>query len=76
MVSQKLIEINGKMYPIDTETNEEDNIEGPTRKEKIISAIREKYSIDDEIAILRQKDSKKEEFSEYNNFVENIKKNV
>ena len=46
----------------------------PSRKENIISAIREKYSIDDEIAILRQRDTKPEEFENYFNFVEDIKK--
>lgn len=47
--------------------------ETPSRKESIIAAIREVYSIDDEIAILRQRDSKPEEFEEYFNFVEKIK---
>ena len=42
-------------------------------KDRIIARIREKYSIDDEIAILRQKDNKFEEWIEYNTFVENIK---
>lgn len=42
-------------------------------KERIIARIREVYSIDDEIAILRQKDTKPEEFAEYNAFVEQIK---
>ena len=47
--------------------------EKPDYKESIISAIREKYSVDDEIAILRQRDTKPEEFEEYFRFVENIK---
>lgn len=47
--------------------------EKPNRKEIIISAIREKYSIDDEIAILRQRDTKPDEFEEYFNFVEGVK---
>ena len=46
----------------------------PSRKESIIAAIREVYSIDDEIAILRQRDTKPEEFENYFNFVEDIKK--
>lgn len=46
----------------------------PSRKEAIISAIREVYSIDDEIALLRQRDTKPEEFENYFNFVEDIKK--
>ena len=52
------------------------NIETPTRKEIIVSAIREKYSVDDEIAILRQRDTKPEEFEEYFNFVEEIKSQI
>lgn len=50
--------------------------EKPDYKESIISAIREKYSVDDELAILRQRDTKPEEFKEYFNFVENIKQNL
>lgn len=42
-------------------------------KERIISRIREVYSIDDELAILRQRDTKPEEFEQYNAFVEQIK---
>lgn len=48
----------------------------PTRKGKIIAAIRERYSVDDEVAILRQRDTKPEEFAEYFEFVENIKQNT
>ena len=42
-------------------------------KDRVISRIRGVYSVDDEIAIIRQKDSKPEEFAEYNAFVEKIK---
>jgi hypothetical protein len=45
----------------------------PTYKEKIIQKIRTKYSVDDELAILRQRESKPEEFKEYFDFVESIK---
>lgn len=48
----------------------------PDYKESIISAIREKYSVDDEIAILRQRDTKPEEFEEYFKFVEDVKENL
>lgn len=46
-----------------------------TRKfeERVVSRIREVYSVDDELAILRQRDSKPEEFEEYNTFAEKIK---
>lgn len=36
--------------------------------------IREKYSLSEELAILRQRDTKPEEFAEYNNFAETCKK--
>ena len=42
-------------------------------EERIVSRIREKYSIDDELAILRQRYTKPDEFAEYNEFVEQIK---
>lgn len=40
---------------------------------RVVERIRAVYSIDDELAILRQRDTKPEEFEEYNAFVENIK---
>ena len=43
-------------------------------EERIVSRIREKYSVNDELAILRQRGTKPEEFEEYNAFVEQIKK--
>lgn len=43
------------------------------RARKISEAIRARYSLDDELAILRQRDSKPDEFAEYNSFVEAIK---
>jgi hypothetical protein len=54
----------------------QNNTEKPDYKESIISAIREKYSVDDELAILRQRDSKPEEFAEYFDFVEKIKEDI
>lgn len=42
--------------------------------EKRVSArIRAAYSVDDELAILRQRDSKPEEFAEYFAFAEKVK---
>lgn len=40
---------------------------------RVVARIRERYSVDDELAILRQRDSKLEEFSVYNEYVEAIK---
>lgn len=45
----------------------------PTYQERVVSRIREVYSVDDELAILRQRDTKPEEFAEYNAFVEMVK---
>ena len=42
-------------------------------KERVVGRIRARYSVDDEIAILRQRDTKPEEFEEYNRFVEQVK---
>ena len=45
----------------------------PSFRERVISRVREVYSVDDELAILRQRDTKPEEFAAYNAFVEKIK---
>ncbi|MBQ2746775.1 MAG: hypothetical protein IJF35_03595 [Clostridia bacterium] len=42
-------------------------------EQRVVNRIREKYSVDDELAILRQRHTKPEEFAEYNSFVEKIK---
>lgn len=44
-----------------------------TYEERVVNRIRVVYSLDDEIAILRQKDTKPEEYAEYFCFVEKIK---
>lgn len=43
---------------------------------KIVALIRKKYSINQELAILRQRDTKPEEFAEYNKYVEQCKAQV
>lgn len=42
-------------------------------KQRVIGLIRERYSIDDELSIQRQRYTKAEEFEEYNSFVESCK---
>lgn len=42
-------------------------------EQRVVNRIRERYSIDDELAILRQRDSKPDEFAEYNEYVEQVK---
>lgn len=63
--------LNGKV--IDIEVEETEAIDPTPYEQRVVSRIREKYSIDDELAILRQRDTKPEEFAEYNAFVEQIK---
>lgn len=48
-------------------------IPNATYEQRIVKRIREVYSVDDELAILRQRDTKPEEFAKYNAFVEKVK---
>ena len=43
-------------------------------EQRVVARIRERYSVDDELAILRQRDTKSDEFAAYNDFVERIKR--
>lgn len=43
---------------------------------EIIRKIRAKYSVNQELAILRQRDTKSSEFEEYNAYVEKVKAEV
>ena len=43
---------------------------------KIVTLIRKKYNINQELAILRQRDAKPLEFAEYNEYVEQCKEQV
>ena len=65
--------INGQYIEMTAEEIAE--LETPTipYEQRVVARIREKYSVDDELAILRQRDTKPEEFAEYNEFVERIK---
>lgn len=45
-------------------------------KEEVVRRIREKYSIADEIAILRQQDIKPDEYQEWYAFCESVKQDV
>jgi hypothetical protein len=46
----------------------------PTYEERVVELIRERYTMDDELAILRQRYSKPEEFAEYNDYCEECKR--
>lgn len=43
---------------------------------KIVALIRKKYNVNQELAILRQRDTKPEEFAKYNEYVEQCKSEV
>ena len=45
-------------------------------EDKIVALIRKKYNVNQELAILRQRDTKPEEFAEYNEYVEKCKEQV
>ena len=42
-------------------------------EQRVVNRIREKYSVDDELALLRQRVLKADEFEEYYDFVEAVK---
>ena len=54
----------------------EPKIDNRTRNQKISALIREKYSIDEELAIQRQRDTKPDEFQEYFEYCEFCKKQI
>lgn len=67
--------LNGEMVEMTEEEiaeieNERLNI---PYEQRIVDRIRQVYSVDDELAILRQRDTKPDEFIAYNDFVEEIK---
>ena len=49
---------------------------GLTRSQEIAAVIDAKYSIDDQIALLRQKDTKPEEWAAFNAFCEEVKSKI
>ena len=69
------ISIDGVVREMTPEEEQEFNnsVETVPYEQRVVNRIREVYSVDDELALLRQKDTKPEEFEEYNSFVESIK---
>lgn len=45
----------------------------PTYQQRVQQSIRERYSVDDELAILRQRDTKPDEFAAYYEYAEQCK---
>lgn len=52
---------------------EEQPIPEMTYEEQVVAKIRERYSVDDELDILRQRDTKPDEFEAYNAYAESCK---
>jgi hypothetical protein len=73
MKQTALIEINGKYYPSTIEVEDTPIVDDRTYEEKVVAYIRERYTIDQEFAILRQRDTKPEEFAEYDRYCEECK---
>ncbi len=69
------ISVNGIVREMTAEeiAETQKNIPSIPYEQRVVNRIREVYSVDDELAILRQRDTKPEEFAEYNTFVEKIK---
>ena len=67
---QRLLENGWRVYvhPMPEEISPEEQY-----RQRIIDLIRLKYSIDDELAIQRQRDTKPDEFEAYNAYVEYCK---
>ena len=68
--------INGEYLPVTVETPDEEIKDTRSYSEKVVSLIREKYSIDEELAIQRQRDTKPDEFQEYFEYCEFCKKQI
>lgn len=65
--------INGEYLPVTVEMPDEEFKDTRSYSEKVVSLIREKYSLDEELALERQRDSKPQEFSEYFEYCEACK---
>ena len=66
--------VNGVYLDMTQEEVDEINVFSEMEyKDRVINRIRAVYSVDDELAILRQRDTKPDEFAEYNAFVEKVK---
>lgn len=65
--------INGQYIEMTAEELAEIQSDPIPYEQRVVNRIREVYSVDDELAILRQRDTKPEEFAEYNEFVEKVK---
>lgn len=67
---QSIYELQDKIIVKNWEKIEEDLL---SYEDRVVNRIRERYNINQELAILRQRDVKFDEWMEYNNYVEQIK---
>lgn len=69
------VAVNGKVVDIQVNEIAEQKAFKPTQsyEERVEMLIRQKYSVSAELAILRQRDSKPEEFAEYFEYAEQCK---
>ena len=70
MLSKTLLALARKNKAVNPKSFEE------LYESEIIRKIRKKYTVNQELAILRQRDAKPQEFAEYNTFVEQCKAEV
>lgn len=66
--------VNNKVVAVEPVITEQDRL--AEYENKIVCLIREKYNINQELAILRQKDTKATEYNEYYDYVEECKSKV
>lgn len=75
-----IVAYNGKCYLKGTEPQKPQELIEKEKQvdyeNKIVAEIRKKYTGNQELAILRQRDAKPEEFAEYNEYVEQCKAKV
>lgn len=68
-----IVKAGGKIYQTFTSEPEEITITESEYPSYVAMRIHERYSIDDEISIIRQKDEKPEEYAEYYAYCEAVK---
>ncbi len=67
------VDFNGKIRDLTEEEIAEMQTPPIPYEQRVVNRIRQTFSVDDELAILRQRNTKPEEFAAYNDFVEKIK---
>ena len=75
---KELVVDNGKVIAVERIITEEEKAQMliDEYESKIVAEIRKKYNINQELAILRQRDTKPKEFTEYNKYVEQCKAKI